>query len=62
MPCRYHPCLNANCPFQHEEGQQPNKNRVWTASDRKFAVEDAQERVIVGGGDMEGQMETAVHE
>jgi len=51
-----------NCPFQHEEGQQPNKNRVWTASDRKFAVEDAQERVVIGGGNMEGQMETAVHE
>jgi RNA-binding, Nab2-type zinc finger len=60
VPCRYNPCLNANCPFQHEEGQQPNRNRVWTAStDRKFAVEEPSERVFVGGG---GEEETVVHE
>ena len=60
VPCRYRPCLNANCPFQHEEGQQPNRNRVWTAStERKFAVQEPSERVFVGGGE---DQETVVHQ
>jgi hypothetical protein len=59
--------LNVNCPFQHEEGQQPNQNRVWmaakSAAERKFAVENVEERVVVGAGLEGGQPgETAVHE
>ena len=58
IPCRYHPCLNEQCLFKHTEGQQPNKNKVWTsdangsstAMDRKFAYENPEERIVVGSG------------
>lgn len=68
IPCRYHPCLNDQCLFKHAEGQQPNKNKVWTPQvngsstmERKFAYNTAEERIIVGGG-MDGQSDTVVHE
>lgn len=67
IPCRYHPCLNESCLFQHTEGQQPNKNKVWTSEsdgstmDRKFAYDTAEERIVVGSG-LHGQSDTVVHE
>jgi nuclear polyadenylated RNA-binding protein NAB2 len=56
IQCRYNPCLNEHCLFQHAEGQQPNKNKVWTADgsgskmERKFAYDNVEERIMVGGG------------
>ena len=69
FPCRYNPCLNEQCLFKHVEGQQPNKNKVWTANgsesgsmaERKFAYENAEESIVVGGG-MDEMEDTVVHE
>jgi nuclear polyadenylated RNA-binding protein NAB2 len=69
IPCRYNPCLNEHCLFKHVEGQQPNKNKVWTAdgneagstAERRFAYENAEESIMVGGG-MDEMDETVVHE
>ena len=68
IPCRYNPCLNEQCLFKHTEGQQPNKNKVWTSDsgesstmDRRFAYDNAEERIVVGSG-MHGQDDTFVHE
>jgi nuclear polyadenylated RNA-binding protein NAB2 len=68
IPCRYRPCLNEQCLFKHTEGQQPNKNKVWTSDsngstmDRKFAYDNAEERIVVGSG-LHGQGgDTIVHE
>jgi hypothetical protein len=69
IQCRYNPCLNDQCLFKHTEGQQPNKNKVWTPGtngtgsmmDRKFAYEDAEEQIMVGGA-MDDLSETLVHE
>lgn len=52
--CRFKPCLNPNCAFAHEEGQQGGfKDKVWTAqseeehvSERKFVDEAAGEELI----------------
>jgi nuclear polyadenylated RNA-binding protein NAB2 len=72
IPCRYNPCLNENCLFKHSEGQQPNKNKVWTADanessggtlmDRKFAYDNADEEIMVGGGMEDDADDTVVHE
>ena len=57
-PCKFHPCLNRNCPYKHVEGQKGAFNdKVWTAdqnkphvSERKFvADEDAPEELIKPG-------------
>ncbi|PHH86420.1 hypothetical protein CDD83_10272 [Cordyceps sp. RAO-2017] len=46
--CRFNPCLNPNCVFAHDEGQQGGfKDKVWTAgskehvSERRFVDENA---------------------
>ena len=71
IPCRYFPCLNEHCLFKHVEGQQPSKNKVWTPdssgngslAERKFAVDQAEENIVVGSGVNGGQETgTAVHE
>ncbi|KAF5692174.1 nuclear poly(A)-binding protein [Fusarium denticulatum] len=54
--CRFNPCLNPNCAFAHEEGQQGGfKDKVWTAgegtehpSERKFVDDQAPEELIKG--------------
>ncbi|UNI15173.1 hypothetical protein JDV02_001735 [Purpureocillium takamizusanense] len=55
--CKFNPCLNPNCMFVHEEGQQGGfRDKVWTAetgqehvSERKFVDENAPvERVRPG--------------
>jgi hypothetical protein len=56
--------------FKHVEGQQPNKNKVWTSgtnglslSERKFALDTAEENVVPGSGIGHGSTEgTVVHE
>jgi hypothetical protein len=53
--CKFNPCLNPNCAFAHEDGQQGGfKDKVWTAgegaehvSERKF-VDDGPEELIKG--------------
>lgn len=54
--CRFNPCLNPNCAFVHDEGQQGGfKDKVWTSeqiaqqeqiSDRKFVDEKAAEELV----------------
>lgn len=52
--CKFNPCLNPNCAFVHEEGQQGGfKDKVWTpggtgehVSDRKFVDDGAAEELI----------------
>ncbi|KAI5463041.1 hypothetical protein BGZ63DRAFT_380365 [Mariannaea sp. PMI_226] len=52
--CKFNPCLNPTCAFQHEEGQQGGfKDKVWTApgadehvSERKFVDEQAGEEYV----------------
>ncbi|KAF7548378.1 hypothetical protein G7Z17_g7093 [Cylindrodendrum hubeiense] len=53
--CRFSPCLNPNCAFAHEAGQQGGfKDKVWTAeggeeehvSERKFVDDQADEELI----------------
>jgi nuclear polyadenylated RNA-binding protein NAB2 len=70
IPCRYNPCLNEHCLFKHAEGQQPNKNKVWTSegneltgslAERKFAYDTAEENIVVGSG-MDGRIDAVVHE
>ncbi|KAF9768181.1 hypothetical protein IL306_014559 [Fusarium sp. DS 682] len=54
--CKFNPCLNPNCAFAHEEGQQGGfKDKVWTAgestehpSERKFVDEQASEELVKG--------------
>ena len=53
IKCKFNPCLNPNCAFAHEEGQQGGfKDKVWTAeggehvSDRKFVDDEANEEYI----------------
>ncbi|KAF5023156.1 hypothetical protein F66182_4789 [Fusarium sp. NRRL 66182] len=54
--CRFNPCLNPNCAFAHEEGQQGGfKDKVWTSgeggehvSERKFVDDNANEELIKG--------------
>ena len=58
--CKFNPCLNAMCPYKHEEGQKRGvfNDKVWVAegsqerehvSERKFVVgdEDGEEELIV---------------
>lgn len=56
--CKFNPCLNADCPYKHAEGQQRGKfgDKVWTAegggkehvSERKFIDDEmAEEELIV---------------
>lgn len=47
IPCRYNPCLNANCAYKHAEGQKRGKfeDKVWTANggegfDREAAMRE----------------------
>ena len=56
--CKFNPCLNASCPFKHEEGQKRGKfeDKVWVAaekehvSERKFVDEtNPVEELIVPG-------------
>jgi hypothetical protein len=52
--CKFNPCLNPNCAFAHEEGQQGGfKDKVWTSettgdhvSERKFVKEDGTEELV----------------
>jgi hypothetical protein len=69
--CRYSPCLNPQCPFAHDEGQQGGfKDKVWTAdgsddhvSERRFVDENAQEEAILPDADSSMQQEqTGVQE
>ncbi|KAL2012041.1 hypothetical protein VTN00DRAFT_4759 [Thermoascus crustaceus] len=66
-PCKFHPCLNRNCPYKHVEGQKGTfADKVWTAdsaekrekshvSERKFiADENAEEELIKPGVTPEG--------
>ncbi|KAF4979280.1 hypothetical protein FZEAL_4479 [Fusarium zealandicum] len=46
--CRFNPCLNPNCAFAHEDGQQGGfKDKVWTAGGEE---EHVSERKFVDGG------------
>ncbi|MCJ1483063.1 hypothetical protein MMC06_003229 [Schaereria dolodes] len=59
--CRFNPCLNATCPYKHEDGQKRGvfDDKVWVAegsqerehvSERKFVDdEEAEEELIVPG-------------
>ncbi|KAH7376144.1 nuclear polyadenylated RNA-binding protein Nab2 [Plectosphaerella cucumerina] len=54
IKCRFNPCKNPHCIYQHDAGQQGVfKDKVWTAEDgehvseRKFVDEGAQEEVIL---------------
>ena len=59
--CKFNPCLNASCPYKHEEGQKRGtyNDKVWIAdegqerghvSERKFVDDDtAEEELIVPG-------------
>lgn len=60
--CRFNPCLNPNCAFQHEAGQQGGfKDKVWTAeggehvSDRKFVDEATGEETVRPDEDMKNE-------
>lgn len=51
--CRFKPCLNRNCAFAHDDGQQGGfKDKVWTAeggehvSERKFVDDAVQEELL----------------
>ncbi|KAH8676846.1 nuclear polyadenylated RNA-binding protein-like protein Nab2 [Tricladium varicosporioides] len=53
--CKFNPCLNAACPYKHEEGQKRGKfqDKVWVAgeskehvSERKFVDENGEEELI----------------
>lgn len=52
--CRFNPCLNPSCAFQHEDGQQGGfKDKVWVpegdgehVSDRKFIDDGATEELV----------------
>lgn len=58
-PCRFKPCLNARCPYKHEEGQRGGAaaSHVWTkdqpsqpqsqehVSERKFVTEGEEELI-----------------
>ncbi|KAF4448592.1 hypothetical protein F53441_8011 [Fusarium austroafricanum] len=65
--CKFNPCLNPNCAFAHEEGQQGGfKDKVWTAgestehpSERKFVDDQAPEE-LVKGEDHDNKQETDV--
>jgi hypothetical protein len=55
VKCRFNPCLNPHCVFQHEEGQKRGKfeDKVWVnpatqghLSDRKFVGSEEQEELI----------------
>ena len=60
--CKFNPCLNPNCIYKHEEGQQQQDssfgNKVWTAggksrehvSERRFVSgDDSTEELIIPG-------------
>lgn len=56
--CKFNPCLNAICPYKHEEGQKRGKfeDKVWIAngakehvSERKFVDENGEEELIKPG-------------
>ena len=57
--CKFNPCLNPNCAFAHDEGQQGGfKDKVWTAesgnehvSDRKFIDEAGNEELVKPEGE-----------
>ncbi|KAL1984210.1 hypothetical protein VTN96DRAFT_9344 [Rasamsonia emersonii] len=64
-PCKFHPCLNRNCPYKHKEGQKGNfADKVWVADDKKekthvserkfVADENAEEELIKPGAAPEG--------
>jgi hypothetical protein len=73
-PCKFKPCLNPNCIYKHEEGQQQAPqasensfgNKVWTApgkerehvSERKFMSEDGAEELIIPGQTRESDMDS----
>lgn len=55
VACKFDPCLNAVCPYKHEEGQKRGKfeDKVWVAngskdhvSERKFIDENGEEELI----------------
>ena len=63
--CKYNPCTNRFCTFNHEEGQRGVfKDKVWTAdahvSDRKFVDENAEEDNVFSGGPVEAMVEATV--
>jgi hypothetical protein len=58
--CKFQPCMNATCPFLHDEGQRGAfKDKVWSADaqgrqqqhtvDRQFVVNDVKEEIILPG-------------
>jgi nuclear polyadenylated RNA-binding protein NAB2 len=63
VACKFNPCLNAVCPYKHEEGQKRGKfeDKVWVAngakehvSERKFVDENGKEELIKPGASEEG--------
>ncbi|KAL8667505.1 MAG: hypothetical protein Q9202_000721 [Teloschistes flavicans] len=58
ITCKFNPCLNANCPYKHTEGQKKAKlgDNVWTpdgdqekdhVSERKFVDDKMTEELVV---------------
>ncbi|KAL8642355.1 MAG: hypothetical protein Q9228_000940 [Teloschistes exilis] len=58
ITCKFNPCLNANCPYKHAEGQKKAKlgDNVWTptgdqekdhVSERKFVDDKMMEELVV---------------
>lgn len=64
--CKFTPCLNPNCAFLHDDGQQGGfKDKVWTpgsgehVSERKFTDEHGVEELVKPEGDAMNQDATA---
>ncbi|KAL9587051.1 MAG: hypothetical protein Q9212_000503 [Teloschistes hypoglaucus] len=58
ITCKFNPCLNANCPYKHAEGQKKAKlgDNIWTpnsdqekdhVSERKFVDDKMMEELVV---------------
>ena len=42
IKCRFNPCLNADCAFQHDQGQRQTFNKSWVAPDLQQLQEQPQ--------------------
>lgn len=52
IPCKFHPCLNRNCPYKHVEGQKGAfSDKVWTADSTQKNRPHVSERKFVADGD-----------
>ncbi|OAR03142.1 hypothetical protein LLEC1_05583 [Akanthomyces lecanii] len=66
IKCKFNPCLNPQCAFSHEEGQQGGfKDKVWTAggehvSDRKFVEGEDQEELVKPDDEMKNDTNQAI--